>query len=36
MVDSKDLKEIVKNPTAIVDVFTREAKHAMKIKTLEI
>lgn len=36
MVDAKDLREIVKNPAMIVDVFNREAKHAMKIKTLDI
>lgn len=36
MVDKADIKEIVKNPAAIVGVFNREAAHAMKIKALDI
>jgi len=35
MVDGTDVDLIIKNPTAIVDVFNREAKHAMKLKALE-
>jgi site-specific DNA-methyltransferase (cytosine-N4-specific) len=36
MVDRKDIVQIVKNPTTIVDVFNREAQHAMKIKVLDL
>jgi hypothetical protein len=35
MMDRADIDAIEKNPAAIVDVFNREAKHAMKLKTLE-
>jgi site-specific DNA-methyltransferase (cytosine-N4-specific) len=34
MVDGKDVKRINDDPTAIVDVFQREAEHAMKLKAL--
>jgi len=34
MVDSKDISRVVANPVTIVDVFNREAKHAMKLKAL--
>jgi site-specific DNA-methyltransferase (cytosine-N4-specific) len=36
MVDRADMTKLKQNPAAIVDVFNREAKHAMKIKALEI
>ncbi|MBI4184539.1 MAG: restriction endonuclease [Proteobacteria bacterium] len=36
MVDGGDLGTIERNPTAIVDVFNREAQHAMKLKVLDI
>lgn len=36
MVDRSDIVQIEKSPADIVDVFNREAKHAMKIKTIEI
>ena len=36
MVDRKDIQTIEQNPTTIVDVFNREAKHAMKLKELDI
>jgi site-specific DNA-methyltransferase (cytosine-N4-specific) len=36
LVDGDDLLAIEKNPAAIVDVFTREAVHAMRLKTLEL
>lgn len=36
MVDGDDVTEIESNPSAIADVFNREAKHAMKIKALDI
>lgn len=36
LLDGKDIDEIVKNPTLIVDVFNREAKQAMKLKKLEL
>jgi site-specific DNA-methyltransferase (cytosine-N4-specific) len=36
MVDKADINRIIKNPTAIVDVFQREAGHAMQIKALDI
>lgn len=35
MVDGADLAAINRNPTSIVDVFTREARHAMRLKALE-
>jgi site-specific DNA-methyltransferase (cytosine-N4-specific) len=35
MVNGQDIAEIETNPAAIVDVFNREAKHAMKIKAIE-
>ena len=36
MVDGNDLAQVEGAPAAIVDVFNREAKHAMKIKALDI
>jgi hypothetical protein len=36
MLDKADIAAIEKNPAAIVDVFNREAKHAMKLKELDI
>jgi len=36
MVDGRDLKTIVRHPTAIVDVFNREAKQAMNLKAIEL
>ena len=36
MVDRSDIATVVENPAAIVDVFHREAKHAMQLKTLNI
>ena len=36
MVDGNDLNLINTNPPAIIKVFQREAKHAMKLKQLEI
>lgn len=36
MVDSADLKQITLSPPAIVDVFNREARHAMALKTLRL
>lgn len=36
MVDGKDLALIEARPAAIVDVFTREARHAMDLKRLEL
>ncbi len=36
MVDRADIKAIEQNPTSIVNIFNREAKHAMKLKVLEI
>lgn len=36
MIDSSDISKIVGNPTTIVDVFNREARHAMKIKELDL
>jgi hypothetical protein len=36
MVDGRDLKTIVSDPTTIVDVFNREAKQAMKLKVIEL
>ena len=35
MLDGADLRTINSNPPAIVDVFAREARHAMRLKTLE-
>jgi hypothetical protein len=35
MLDGADLAAINKNPPAIVDVFNREARNAMKLKVLE-
>ncbi len=34
--DGDDVVEIIENPPAIVNVFNREAKHAMKLKALNI
>jgi site-specific DNA-methyltransferase (cytosine-N4-specific) len=36
MVDKTDILTIEKNPSAIVDVFNREAVHTMKLKALDI
>ena len=36
MVDGNDIAVIEKNPAAIVDVFNREARHAMDLKMLEL
>lgn len=36
MIDRADLNMIRENPTRIVDVFHREARHAMKLKRLEL
>ena len=35
MVDGGDLQAIVTNPTVIVDVLNREARHAMKLKAID-
>lgn len=36
MVNGTDLEQIESDPGAIVDVFNREAKHAMKIKAIKV
>ena len=36
MINGEDLKCIERSPAAIVDVFSREAHHAMKLKTLNL
>ena len=36
MIDQADIASIVENPTNIVDILNREAKHAMKLKALEL
>ena len=36
MVDGNDLAVIETRPAAIVDVFTREARHAMDLKRLDL
>ena len=36
LVNGGDLATIEKNPAAIVDVFNREASHAMRLKSLEL
>jgi site-specific DNA-methyltransferase (cytosine-N4-specific) len=36
MVNGEDVEQIEKSPATIVDVFHREAKHAMKIKAIEV
>ena len=36
MVDGSDIALIERSPAAIVDVFTREARHAMDLKQLEL
>ena len=36
MIDGNDLARIRDNPTDIVDVFDREARHAMRLKTLDM
>ncbi len=36
LIDGADLKAIAANPTRIVDIFEREARHAMELKKLEI
>ena len=35
MIDGRDLSWITDNPPAVVDVFSREAEHAMEIKVLK-
>jgi site-specific DNA-methyltransferase (cytosine-N4-specific) len=36
MIDHTDIKAIVENPSFIIEVLTSEAKHAMKLKKIEI
>jgi Restriction endonuclease len=36
MIDREDLRSVIDAPACIVDVFNREAKHAMKLKALDI
>lgn len=36
MVDRSDIQAIIESPIHILDVLTREAKHAMKLKFLEL
>lgn len=36
MVDGQDLDAILANPTAIADIFNREARNAMRLKALDI
>jgi len=36
MIDHADIKAIVENPTCIIHALQREAKHAMKLKKLEL
>ncbi len=36
LLDGKDIKSIEANPATIVDVFNREAAHAMKLKALDL
>ena len=36
MMDGGDLERITQRPVAIIDVFEREARHAMKLKTLDM
>ena len=36
MIDKEDLRCVIEAPACIVDVFNREAKHAMKLKALDI
>ena len=36
MVDGDDLALVEERPTAIIEVFTREAYHAMDLKKLEL
>lgn len=36
MINGQDLKQIRDSPATIVDVFNREARHAMKIKAIEV
>lgn len=36
MMDRTDIDAIEKNPSVIIDVFNREARHAMKLKALEL
>lgn len=36
MVNGVDIRSIEVNPSAIVDILTREAKHAMKLKALDL
>ena len=36
MVDRDDTDAIVRDPTAVVDVFNREARQAMRIKKIDV
>lgn len=36
MIDGTDLSRITEKPTTVLDVFQREARHAMKLKTLDL
>jgi site-specific DNA-methyltransferase (cytosine-N4-specific) len=36
MIDKDDVTSISNAPTKVVDVFAREAKHAMRIKRIEV
>ena len=36
MIDGEDIKDIIENPSYIVDVFNREAHKAMKLKSLDV
>ncbi len=36
MVDRGDIESIIESPVKVLDVLTREAKHAMKLKVLEL
>ncbi len=36
MIDRDDITEIIENPVRILDVLNREARHAMKLKALEM
>lgn len=36
MLDEADLKKIIASPATIIDIFAREAHHAMRLKSLEV
>jgi site-specific DNA-methyltransferase (cytosine-N4-specific) len=36
MIDRGDIEAIIESPVKILDVLNREAKHAMKLKALEL